>query len=427
MQLKARVWLAGLAALAASAAIVPPAMAKESPQAVRIGTFTGAYLAGRVAESDDDLDNAIAYYKQALAFDADNQSLQQSLMLSLIARGRFDESLPYAEKLKTVAEVERVSRLALAVDSMRKKDYRSAQNWLQLALESDLDRLIVNVMAAWAKAGEGKPQDALDLLDKLQGPDWYAVFTSYHRALIADAADLKDKAEAAYSQTLDNVGGGSRRAGRLYAGGRILCDLSGPRQPQGRRAGRSRSRRRVRSEPPAADGSAGKDQQGRAGRAHGLDPGRRLVRNAAQSRRGAQPWRRRAIRAALPAAGASTETQQRRRLDASGRGSRTAGGCAGGDRSLSAHTGQFAVPAPLRYADRPEPCRSGQEGRSGSAAEKADRGRYQRHARLSGAGRRLCLEGGLPLGGKPLRRGGSQADSAGPHRLEYLLPARHRL
>jgi tetratricopeptide (TPR) repeat protein len=221
---KARILLASLTVLAASVAVVPPALAEKSAEAIRMGTFTGAYLAGRVAESDDDLDNAIAYYKQALAFDPSNEALQQAMLLSLIARGRFDESLPYADKLKTVAEVERISRLALAVDSMRKKDYKKAQDWLQLALESDLDRLIVNVIAAWAQVGEGKPQQAIDLLAKLQGPDWYSVFTGYHTALIADAAGMKEKAEEAYSKTLDNVGGGSAapdafmRAAEAYSG-----------------------------------------------------------------------------------------------------------------------------------------------------------------------------------------------------------------
>ncbi len=75
---KARILLASLTVLAASVAVVPPALAEKTADTLRMGTFTGAYLAGRVAESDDDLDNAIAYYKQALAFDPTNESLQQS-------------------------------------------------------------------------------------------------------------------------------------------------------------------------------------------------------------------------------------------------------------------------------------------------------------------------------------------------------------
>lgn len=223
MQQKTRMWLAGVAALAVAVTAAPVASAEETAP-VRISNFSGAYLAGRIAESDNDLDGAIRYYKQALAFDPDNQALQQSLMMGLIIAGKFDEALPHAEKLKTVAEVERVSRLALAVDAIRKKEYAKAQDWLQLALESDLDRLIVNILAAWSKSGEGDPQAALKMLDELQGPEWYTVFKTYHGALVADAAGLKEKAESAYKATLDNVGGGTTapeaylRAAEGYAG-----------------------------------------------------------------------------------------------------------------------------------------------------------------------------------------------------------------
>ena len=145
-------------------------------------------------------------------------------MLALISQGRFDESLPYAQMLKTVPDVERFSRLALAVDTFRKKDYVATENWLKLALESDLDRLITGVMTAWAKQGEGKPGDGLKVLDTLQGPEWYELFKTYHRALIAEAAGQKEKAGEIYRATIDNVGAGSAapetwmRAAEAYAG-----------------------------------------------------------------------------------------------------------------------------------------------------------------------------------------------------------------
>ncbi|MER8647809.1 tetratricopeptide repeat protein [Mesorhizobium sp. M1121] len=185
-----------------------PAYAKESTDPVKITSFSGAYLAARIAEGDNDLDNAIAYYKQALAFNPGDTSLQQSLMLSLIAQGRFEESLVYADKLKAVPDVERFSRLALAVDSFHKKDFTKAQYWLKLSLESDLDRLISGVMSGWAQAGAGDPTGAMASIDKLQGPDWFGLFKSFHRALIADAAGLSDKADALYDATLTDVTAG---------------------------------------------------------------------------------------------------------------------------------------------------------------------------------------------------------------------------
>lgn len=202
-------WLTGLAIVTGMAISGLPAYTKETTEPVNITSFSGAYLAARVAEGDNDLDSAIAYYKQALAFAPADTSLQQSLMLSLIAQGRFEESLVYADKLKTVPDVERFSRLALAVGSFHKKDFAKAEYWLKLSLESDLDRLISGVMTGWAKQGAGDAGEAMASIDRLQGPDWFGLFKSFHRALIADASGLPEKADAIYAATLQDTATGN--------------------------------------------------------------------------------------------------------------------------------------------------------------------------------------------------------------------------
>jgi tetratricopeptide (TPR) repeat protein len=224
MMRKRLAWLASVSALTAAILIGPPALAKRNANEVQIGSFTGAYLAARVAEVDDDMDAAIDYYRRALDFDPDNQQLQQSLMLVLISSGRFAEALPLADRLKTVPEVERFSRVALAVDAIRKKDYREAGTWLKLALESDLDRLITGLMSAWTKLGRNDGAEAVADLESLDGPEWFELFSTYHRALIAELADLPEDAESAYRATLDNVAAGSAapetwlRAAEAYSG-----------------------------------------------------------------------------------------------------------------------------------------------------------------------------------------------------------------
>lgn len=203
-------WLTGLAIVTGMAVCGLPAYAKQTTEPVKITSFSGAYLAARVAEGDNDLDSAITYYKQALAFAPGDTSLQQSLMLSLIAQGRFEESLVYADKLKAVPDVERFSRLALAIGSFHKKDFSKAEYWLKLSLESDLDRLISGVMTGWAKQGAGDASEAMASIDRLQGPDWFGLFKSFHRALIADASGLPEKADAIYAATLaDTATGGA--------------------------------------------------------------------------------------------------------------------------------------------------------------------------------------------------------------------------
>lgn len=186
-----------------------PAIAQERAEPVRVGSFAGAYLAARIAETDNDLDSAIAYYDRALTFDPDNRGLQQSLMLALISTGQFERALTHAESLRDVPEVARFSRLALAVAALHDEDYAAALDLLELPLQSDLDRLITGVATAWALAGQGDGEAALEHLDELSGPEWYGVFISYHAGLISEWAGLVEEALAAYEATAENVAAGS--------------------------------------------------------------------------------------------------------------------------------------------------------------------------------------------------------------------------
>ena len=199
----------GAAALAMLIATAPGfASSGEPAGTVQVNSLSGAYLAARIAETDNDLDAAIAYYRRALAFDPDNQAIRQSLLLGLVSKGEFDEALPFAEKLKEVPEVERFSRLALAVDSIRSKRYGEAETWLKLALESDLDRLITGIMTGWAKLGANDGDGAVAQLEKLTGPEWYGLFVDYHTALIAERAGNADLARERFDKVALNVSAG---------------------------------------------------------------------------------------------------------------------------------------------------------------------------------------------------------------------------
>lgn len=207
MRLKRHDLTRALALAAVIALTGTPAGGQEADETDRIvatTSFSGAFLAARAAELDNDLGAAIAFYERALSFDPDNQALQQGLLLALISNGDFDAALPYAQKLKSVPEVERFSRLALAVDAMREGAFGDARDWLEIVLESDLDRLITGVMSAWASQGEGDTSAALDQLDGLSGPEWYDIFTTYHRALVAAGAGRDDVAVAAFEAILDD-------------------------------------------------------------------------------------------------------------------------------------------------------------------------------------------------------------------------------
>lgn len=179
------------------------AAAADTARPVRATSLSGALLSAQVAERDNDFDGAISFYQQALGFDPGNAAYEQSLMVALITRGDFDKALPYAERLKAVPEIERVSRIALAVNAVNKDDFVQAETLLKLALQNDLDRLVSGLMTAWVKEGAKDTDGALKTIAELQGPDWYDVFKRIHKALILDNAGRAEAAQAAYQEALD--------------------------------------------------------------------------------------------------------------------------------------------------------------------------------------------------------------------------------
>ena len=200
-----RIWRNGMsAALAGLLCLAGPGLAKGDDKPVSMHSFSGAFLAAQTAAADRDLDNAIAFYKRALEFDPDNIDLKQQLFLALLSAGKFEESLPVAEELKTTAAIERYSRVALATEALRVREYRQAANLLELALQNDLDRLLTGVMTGWAYQGSGDTAKALETVEGLDGPEWYDLFKELHLAFIADAAGDKAKAATYYAAMLED-------------------------------------------------------------------------------------------------------------------------------------------------------------------------------------------------------------------------------
>ena len=206
--------LYGLLLLALAGVALPAnaAMAKTNPDPVsqvRAGSFAGAYLAARTAEADNNIGAAVDFYRQAMAFDPGNDIIKQNLLLALLTEGRFRDALPLAEELKDQPEIERFSRVALAIDAISQKQYRKTGPLLMLSVQSDMDQLATSLMSAWVKVGQGNPKRALADVLKINGPEWYGLFRIYNAALIADISGQKQDARNYYQQAVDDRPGGS--------------------------------------------------------------------------------------------------------------------------------------------------------------------------------------------------------------------------
>lgn len=193
----------------------PPAEAAEDVPAIpldaeSIGSFAGAFLAARTADVDRDTASAIGFYARALAFDPGNNEIKQRLMLAHIAEGQFDEGLILAEELKDDASIERATDLIRAVEALRNREFNTVETLLDYDGVNELDRLLSGLLRSWARLGQGETDEALTMIDELQGPEWYGIFLNFHGGSIAAAggnvAEARSRLNAAIT---DQAGGGA--------------------------------------------------------------------------------------------------------------------------------------------------------------------------------------------------------------------------
>src|SRR5262249_61581016 len=172
-----------------------PARADVPPQAVIARTSpAGNYLAARYAGSSRDMAAAAAYYRAALRADPKNEDLMERTFLSVLANGSVEEAMPLAERLSTIDRNQRIARLALAVRALKRNQNAQARTLLAQSMRGPIADLTATLLSAWATAGAGDVKNAIDSIDRLQGPDWYAVFKDLHAGLILDLAGQKKEA-----------------------------------------------------------------------------------------------------------------------------------------------------------------------------------------------------------------------------------------
>lgn len=150
-----------------------------------VNTFAGALLAARTADVDHDYDTAIALYKKALQIEPGNPEIRQRLMISLLLNGDIKDSVKYANDLKNDPTIERLATIVRGADAIRRGEYKTAETALRTTGPTDLDRVMNDLMSAWARLGAGKGKEALALVEKMKGPDWLGIFQAYNAGAIA--------------------------------------------------------------------------------------------------------------------------------------------------------------------------------------------------------------------------------------------------
>jgi tetratricopeptide (TPR) repeat protein len=198
--------------LFAAAMVAPVARAstgaesEEIASTVAAASLSGSFLAAQLAARDNDDPAAVAFYEKGVALDPDNVELRQLLFLALAANGRIDKAIEIAASLPSGLDNSPVARIVGAVDALKRNAWHKVAELLAKPASGDLDRLIEDMIKAWALFGEGRRDEAVALAKAQQGPDWVAVVANHHAGLmLAAAGNLREAATAFEAATRNEV------------------------------------------------------------------------------------------------------------------------------------------------------------------------------------------------------------------------------
>jgi tetratricopeptide (TPR) repeat protein len=183
-------------ALAAILAAVPVELAAQASSPPQLGSISasGNYLAARHAGQQRDAGAAAAYYRAALKRDPGNSELLDRAFLSFLVDGEVDEAVKYADRVVQLDKNDRVARLVLGVHALKRKQYPGARRDLAQSVRGPITDLTATLLSAWSMYGGNDSKGAVAAIDRLAGPDWYAIFKDLHAGMIYDAAGNQKEA-----------------------------------------------------------------------------------------------------------------------------------------------------------------------------------------------------------------------------------------
>lgn len=188
---------AAIIVVAAGAGSLPIELAAQTPNpsdaASRVSK-SGSYLAARHAGAQRDASTAAAYYRAALRADPKNNELLERTFLAVLTDGDAEDAARLAERLIQNDRGHRIARLVLGVRSIKTKQYAAARQHLAQSVRGPIADLTATLLTAWTLQGAGETKSAIEAIDRLTGPEWYAIFKELHAGLIQDLANNKKEA-----------------------------------------------------------------------------------------------------------------------------------------------------------------------------------------------------------------------------------------
>jgi len=173
---------------------------------------SGAFLQGRFALESADLSDAADAFLRALAADPGNLELRQQAFLASVMAGR-PEAITLAQDLPDNP----AALLVLAGQDVAAGRWAAAETKFDQLPGPGANQLLRALLAAWARQGAGRTDDALAKLQPfLDNPQYRGLF-ALHAALIADLAGRQADAGRDYAIAEADSGGLNLRLGTILA------------------------------------------------------------------------------------------------------------------------------------------------------------------------------------------------------------------
>jgi len=175
------------------------------------GAF-GAYLSGRLASQESDLDFAADQLKAALAQDPGVPEIASQAFVAAILAGR-----PDAARLAMSVSDNAVAQLVLANQDARNENWEQAEARFAALPQQGLTQILRPLLVAWARQGAQRTTAALAGLQPMLDEQRFRGVMALHGAMIADLGGFTADAARLYEVARTEYGGLNIRLGQILA------------------------------------------------------------------------------------------------------------------------------------------------------------------------------------------------------------------
>ena len=175
--------------------------------------LSGAYLAGRHAAVNAEVDKAGEYFTRALARDPKNPVLLEQALIHQIAAGEVTAGLQIAERMAAYDPDHRLANLALSAQAFGERNYQAAAERIELAPEA-FHPLVAALLRAWARHGLGESDT--EAFAGLDDRAIFRIFGGYHQGLMRAADGDLDGAAEAFEKALEDLSAPTGRMALAY-------------------------------------------------------------------------------------------------------------------------------------------------------------------------------------------------------------------